>query len=170
MHNDGVAAGLFDLFALFSFVSCITILLMNYNESKNRCVRYKNILMIYSFVPLMMIAGVVAIISTTQYAVSATIISPLIIIYVSFSYYFIINKDVIALFDKLNCFIRKQLILAYLRSSAVTYKDIKQLKNEIDAQFIENLMAKHNNNIMSASKEMAVHHQTLRNKMKEMIQ
>lgn len=166
MHNDGTFAFLFDWFGLACLISTVSILLINSRRTRDRHIKSKNILMLYSFIPLVVMFGLLVTLSATRYAVSATIVSPITIIYVSLAYYYISAHDVVDCSSGTNFFLTR-LKIAYQTLKIRNYNEAADVKKSIDDVLIAESMARNNNNISDAADEIAVHHTTLRYKLKK---
>lgn len=167
MHNDGPAAVAFDAFALISLIACIAILCVNSRSAGDRITKSRNRIMIYSFIPLVIMFGVLALLSATDYAVSATLVSPLTIIYSSLMYYYISGHEVVDCSSGPGYFLGRLKLAWLLLKTGTGNADLKAFKKALDAQIIAESLARNNYNIPTVAREMQIHHTTLRSKIKE---
>lgn len=168
MHNDGMLAWCFDVYAVVSCFATVSFLFQNLRQCKDdRILISKNIIAILSCIPLVLVAFIIVLLSRSDHPVPVVILGSSITLYTAVTFFYL-SRDKVADVSIGIAFFFARLKLAYqLLETDKTKMDSKQFNKQLERQFIKEALVAADGNIQAAADYMQVNHTTLRNKIKE---
>jgi hypothetical protein len=168
LHNDGVYAIIFDVFIVLSSIVTISTFIINSRSIKQDCLLVsKNIIAVISFIPFVLSAVVIVVLSNTQYAVPVVVIIPSLSLYIVMVFYYISRSQIIDLTIGPRAFLKRLRVASLLLSSLNTKKDLDDFNRQLQILKYNEAMQKHRNNYNAAAEELKMHSTTLRNALKD---
>jgi hypothetical protein len=165
LHNDGVYAMAFDLFILLASIITISIFIINSrNIKQDSLLISKNIIAVISFIPFVLVAMLLIVLSNTKYVVPVVLVAPSMTLYIVTVFHIISKLDFsmgLGLF-----YVRLKLAWDVLKAYK-TQKDLKRFYRAFEKELIIETLRKNDNHIKSTADHLQVNHTTLRGKIKE---
>ncbi len=168
MHDDGKFSFLFELEALLAIVGSLTISILNRRFEDDQIVLAKNMIISYSFIPLAMVTVLLVILSATDYAISATYVSPPIIIYSALIYGYVSNPKVIDISTGISHLpARLKLAIDFIFISA-NKTELDNCFEQEEKQILMELYLKHKGNTELMANDYGVNQSYIDNKIDEL--
>ena len=167
VHNDGALSWTFDIFLLLSSIVIIVTFISNAKTIKNDYLQAsRNIIALISFIPFVLAAALLVILSNTDAIIPVVVIIPSMSLYIVFVFYYISRSEIIDLTIGPSAFLKRLKIAYLLLSSLRTKQDLDNFNRQLQVLRYNEAMQKHKNNYNEAAKELKVHPTTLRNALK----
>lgn len=171
LHNDGLFAPYFDAFILLSSIATVITFVVNTRKIQHDySFASRNIVALISFIPFILAASIIVVLSNTEHTVPVVVIIPSISFYIVLVFYYIGKSKVIDLKVGPKAFLQRlkiaSLLLATLKDIC-TKKDLDEFNRQLQLLKYKEAMQKHRNNFNEAAKELKVHPTTLRNALKD---
>lgn len=165
MHNDGELNYLFSIELLF-VVAAFVIAYRGFKFTDDNITLSKNLIVLYSVVPLAVFTGILLALSSTQYAISATFTVPVIMIYSTMVYGYISNpvvKDVSTGISHLP----QRLKNAHKALFVANGEELRESLELAEKQLIKELFIKYKGNVDLVAADMKLSKSTVYNKINE---
>lgn len=167
VHSDGSFSWAFDAFLLSASIITVATFFINVRQIKNdHLLQSRNLIALISFIPFIIAASILVILSNTAHVVPVVIIIPSLSLYIVLVFYYISRSQIIDLTIGPSAFIKRLKVAYLLLSSLRTKKDLDDFNRQLQLLKYNEAMQKHQNNFNAAAEELKVHPTTLRNALK----
>lgn len=167
VHSDGELAWAFDAFLLAASMTTVATFFINVKQiRKDYLLQSRNLIALISFIPFIIAASILVILSNTAHVVPVVTIIPTLSLYIVLVFYYISRSQIIDLTIGPKAFFKRLKVAYLLLSSLRTKKDLDDFNRQLQLLKYNEAMQKHQNNFNAAAEELKVHPTTLRNALK----
>lgn len=168
LHNNGEFAWMFDVFVLSASIITIATFAINYRQIKeDNLLQSKNMLALVSFIPFIVAASILIMLSNTDHHTPVVIVVPTISLYITLVFYYISRSVVIDLTIGPNAMFKRLQAAHMLLSTLKKKKDLDEFNRQLQLLRYKETMQRNKNNFNAAAEDLDVHPTTLRNALKE---